>query len=297
MDIAKYLQSIIPAFSRDQVQEDLEDIEKEIDKHVLPIFAIANTDLGSGKLLSANATSFEDIFEKNVSFKYKGNHISAIYESMKNAKELTKLLQRLVDENFAIDVTKAGFDLLRTNIMQLTEILSFTVRYARRHLNYIVLSEMGQYKDLKIEDYFTAGERDWIKNGRMAFIKGIDIIHKPAGEIETKLKTIPSVLVTPETVDTTHGVFGKDKTDPLDLRFIPIVLNPIYHIRIRIAEWQAAKYQEAKEERSMVELRLLSLKELKSGKDNARLEQQIEYNQERLSKLTAKIGRMEENYA
>lgn len=297
MDIAKYLQSIIPAFSRDQVQEDLEDIAKEIDTHVLPIYVTANNELGSGKLLSANATSFEDIFEKNVSFKYKGNHISAIYESMKNAKELTKLLQRLVDENFAIDITKAGFDLLRTNIMQLTEILSFTVRYARRHLNYIVLSEMGQYKDLKIEDYFTAGERDWIKNGRMAFIKGIDIIHKPAGEIETKLKTIPSVLVTPETVDTTHGVFGKDKTDPLDLRFIPIVLNPIYHIRIRIAEWQAAKYQEAKEERSMVELRLLSLKELKSGKDNARLEQQIEYNQERLSKLTAKIGRMEENYA
>ena len=297
MDIAKYLQSIIPAFSRDQVQEDLEDIAKEIDIHVLPIYVTANNELGSGKLLSANASSFEDIFEKNVSFKYKGNHISAIYESMKNAKELTKLLQRLVDENFAIDITKAGFDLLRTNIMQLTEILSFTVRYARRHLNYIVLSEMGQYKDLKIEDYFTAGERDWIKNGRMAFIKGIDIIHKPAGEIETKLKTIPSVLVTPETVDTTHGVFGKDKTDPLDLRFIPIVLNPIYHIRIRIAEWQAAKYQEAKEERSMVELRLLSLKELKSGKDNARLEQQIEYNQERLSKLTAKIGRMEENYA
>ena len=297
MDIAKYLQSIIPAFSRDQVQEDLEDIAKEIDTHVLPIYVTANNELGGGKLLSANATSFEDIFEKNVSFKYKGNHISAIYESMKNAKELTQLLQRLVDENFAIDITKAGFDLLRTNIMQLTEILSFTVRYARRHLNYIVLSEMGQYKDLKIEDYFTAGERDWIKNGRMAFIKGIDIIHKPVGEIETKLKTIPSVLVTPETVDTTHGVFGKDKTDPLDLRFIPIVLNPIYHIRIRIAEWQAAKYQEAKEERSMVELRLLSLKELKSGKDNARLEQQIEYNQERLSKLTAKIGRMEENYA
>lgn len=297
MDIAKYLQSIIPAFSRDQVQEDLEDIAKEIEKHVLPIYVIANNELGSGKLLSANATSFEDIFEKNVGFKYKGNHISAIYESIKNAKDLTKLLQRLVDENFAIDITKAGFDLLRTNIMQLTEILSFTVRYARRHLNYIVLSEMGQYKDLKIEDYFTAGERDWIKNGRMAFIKGIEIIHKPVGEIETKLKTIPSVLVTPETVDTTHGVFGKDKTDPLDLRFIPIVLNPIYHIRIRIAEWQAAKYQEAKEERSMVELRLLSLKELKSGKDNARLEQQIEYNQERLSKLTAKIGRMEENYA
>ena len=297
MDIAKYLQSIIPAFSRDQVQEDLEDIAKEIDKHVLPIYAAANTELGGGKLLSANASSFEDIFEKNVGFKYKGNHISAIYESMKNAKDLTKLLQRLVDENFAIDVTKAGFDLLRTNIMQLTEILSFTVRYARRHLNYIVLSEMGQYKDLKIEDYFTAGERDWIKNGRMAFIKGIEIIHKPTSEIETKLKTIPSVLVTPETVDTTHGVFGKDKTDPLDLRFIPIVLNPIYHIRIRIAEWQAAKYQEAKEERSMVELRLLSLKELKSGKDNASLEQQIEYNQERLSKLTAKIGRMEENYA
>ena len=42
--------------------------------HVLPIYDTANKELGGGKLLSANASSFEDIFEKNVSFKYKGNY-------------------------------------------------------------------------------------------------------------------------------------------------------------------------------------------------------------------------------
>ena len=294
MDFSKYISSILPAFSRDQVQEDLDDIVKELDNHVLPIYTQAVRELGGTKLLSANATSFESIFNKNIDFKYKGNHINAINEAMLNAKDLTKLLQRLVDENFAIDVTKAGFDLLRTNIMQLTEILTFTTRYARRHLNFIVLSEMGQYKELKIEDYFNAGERDWIRNGRDAFIKGICIIKRPTTEIETKLKKIPAILITPETADSTQAVFGKAVTDPFDLRFIPLVLNPAYHIRIRIAEWQAAKYQEAKEERGMVELRLLALKELKQGRENAKLEQQMEYNQGRLTKLTAKINKMEE---
>lgn len=297
MEIGKYIQSILPAFSRDQVQEDLEDVMKELDNHVLPIYEQAAREIGTGQLLSANAQSFEKVFESQVDFKYKGNSINAINEAMINAKIITILLQKLVDENFAVDVTRAGFDLLRTNIMQLTEILAFTTRYARRHLNYILLSEMGQYKELHIEDYFTAGERDWIKQGRDAFIKGVNIIHKPKDEIEVKLKKIPAVLVTPETAESSQAVFGKSVTDPFDMRFIPIVLNPIYHIRIRIAEWQAAKYQEAKEERTMVELRLLALKEMRAGRENAKVEQQIEYNQERLSKLSAKIGKMEDKYA
>ena len=39
------------------------------------------------------------------------------------------------------------------------------------------------------------------------------------------------------------------------------------------------------------------LKELEAGKQNAKIEQQIEYNEERLSKITYKIFKMEEDYA
>ena len=66
-------------------------------------------------------------------------------------------------------------------------------------------------------------------------------------------------------------------------------------------KWTNANYdeeiKEAQEEHSTIELKLIMLKELEAGKQNAKIEQQIEYNEERLSKITYKIFKMEEDYA
>lgn len=289
MKFASYLSSLLPSFSRDQLMEDLDTVADELRNHVLPPYQTAVKEFGSDKFYSADAQAADELFNKKLNFKYKGNHLSGILTSLENADSLIKALQTMVSEEFAIDVTQAGLNTLRVNIMQLVEILGFTTRYARRHLNYILVAESCNHSGKQVSDSFSAGELGWLKTGRDAFINGINVVALPRKEVETKFKEIPNVLVTPESIETSQQLLGKDKTDPFQMRFIPLILNPIYHVRIRVAEYQAAKYREAKEERGIIELRILLLKEQRGGRENAKIEKQIEYNEGRLQKLVYKL--------
>lgn len=292
MKFTNYLSSLLPSFSRDQLTEDLDTIAEELRTHVLPPYETAAKAFGKDKFFSADAQASDEIFNRHLTHKYKGNHLSGILAALQNADSTIKLLQTMVDNEFAIDVTQAGLNTLRVNIMQLVEILGFTTRYARRHLNYILVCESCHYSEREVADSFSTGELGWLKAGRDAFINGINILARPPKDIEKTFKTIPNVLVNPESIETTENILGKDKTDPFQMRFIPLVLNPIYHIRIRVAEYQAAKYREAKEERGVIELRIMLLKEQRDGKENVRLEKQIDYNEGRLQKLSYKVDKL-----
>lgn len=85
--------------------------------------------------------------------------------------------------------------------------------------------------------------------------------------------------------------------DPYHFGLIPIKMNPIYHIRMAIAEWQVARYNAAIEEKRALEYRLLALKASSDGKKDAKLEEAIEYSEARLAKLNYKLATMEEDYA
>lgn len=292
MQFTKYLGSLLPSFSRDQLNEDLDTVADELRAHVIPPYKTAAKEFGSDKFFSADAQAADEVFNKRLDYKYKGNHISGILQSLENADSQINVVQAMIDEQFAIDITQAGLNTLRVNILQLVEIMSFTTRYARRHLNYLLVCESAHYTGKDVKDSFSTGELDWLKAGRDAFITGLNILSLPAKEIETKFKEIPNVLVNPESIETTQNLLGKNKTDPFGMRFIPLVLNPIYHVRIRVAEYQAAKYREAQEERGIIELRLLLLKEQRDGKENAKIEKQIEYNEGRLQKLVFKVGKL-----
>ena len=40
MEFGKFIRSLLPTFSRDQVQEDLDAIRDELDKYVLPVYQL-----------------------------------------------------------------------------------------------------------------------------------------------------------------------------------------------------------------------------------------------------------------
>jgi hypothetical protein len=75
--------------------------------------------------------------------------------------------------------------------------------------------------------------------------------------------------------------------------FINHRYNPIYHVRLAIAEWQAAKYHEAVEEQKSLELRLMHLKKQRSGQQDAALEKMIDVQEKRMLVITNEIIEME----
>jgi hypothetical protein len=71
------------------------------------------------------------------------------------------------------------------------------------------------------------------------------------------------------------------------------VNNPIYHIRMWMVDREIAKYESLKERKKLIELRLMELKLEEEGQADPKLRKQIEYYEERLSKLDYEIDKLE----
>lgn len=296
MDFKEYIKSLLPTFSKSQLSEDLDCIAEELNEHALPCYKQTVDAIGSKPLASPQGRENDELFNKRFNGKNASNHLKTVNDVLLTCKEHVESLQTLIDDKFALDINSAGLDMLRINILQMVEILSFTTRYARRHLNYMVTCEIAHYSEQSVEEQFSLGEREWLSNSRSAFIAALNTLAVPSKDLQQKFDKIPDVLVTSDTVDATLNVVGKSEGDPLELRFVPLSLNPIYHVRMRISDWQANRYKEAQEERRSIELRLLLLRDQKDGRDNAKIERQIEYQEERRMKLTYQLNQMEEKY-
>ncbi len=72
------------------------------------------------------------------------------------------------------------------------------------------------------------------------------------------------------------------------------VNNPIYHIRMWLVDREVEKYESLKERRKLIELRLTELKLEEDGQADQGLRKQIEYYEDRLSKLDYEIDQLEQ---
>ena len=71
--------------------------------------------------------------------------------------------------------------------------------------------------------------------------------------------------------------------------------NLIYILGSPVVEWQASRYKSMKAKKESLDLLLLDLQNSKDGKNNAAIEQQIEYHRKRILKLEDAIADYEED--
>ena len=185
---------------------------------------------------------------------------------------------------------------LKINLLQYVEAITFTIRYARRNLLWTYAEEIaGEDPDIDVGD-LTRGELQWLSENKSTYFACLKILSGDKKDLEKVFAEIPDVVVSEQSERVVPSTVGADRVDPFKFDFIPVKLNPIYHARMAIAEWQVARHRAAQEEKRMLEFRLLQLKSTQDGERNAKLEQQIEYTQGRIEKLNFKVQKMEEDY-
>ena len=112
-------------------------------------------------------------------------------------------------------------------------------------------------------------------------------------DLQKQIDRIPEVVVDVNDATGAAEMHGHN-LDPLTLGFLPFRWNPIYHIRLKISEWQFARYESAKAERQAIELRVLALQNARNGQEDPSVEQQINYYDGVLKDLNYKISKMED---
>lgn len=297
MKLDRYISSLLPSFSKTRMMEDLNIMREELKTTTIPPYKSVVAAYGKRKFASVDIQAFEKQFENSVNTKFRGNFLSIILQTLERMDDNMETMEKLVNAYYADDVMRDAMTFLKVNLIQYMETMSFTMRYSRRLLVWIVSAEITAVdKESNEAPAMSPAELEWLNAHRQNFFAGLTIMSGEKAELEKRFKEVPDIVATKENIPMIEKTVGVLKTDPFNFGLIPVFLNPIYHVRMAIAEWQVNRYKAAQEEKKMLEFKLMHLKDLDAGKKNPKLQEQIEYTEQRLAKLNYKLAQQEESY-
>lgn len=308
--LAFFVRTFLPSFSKSTVTQQIDILKNEIATKTLPPYAsLVEPTTGfneANPFVAKWNKAFNDTVMKNRTINFKNrdwslrpiNCIAVTYNVLSHLNERLTYLNDLIDKSFNEDIIGTQLSYQQANLLRLVEMSEFFLIYARRLAIYLVANE---YKELEktpsTEDPLTKGDIKWLETNMLAFIGMLGIYSTNKEDFIRAVKSIPDIQVaeTKDEIDVINKVHGKN-VDGLGLGFVPYVLNPIYHIRIKIVEWRHNRIEAAKQERELLEMRIQQYIMKRGGKDNAKMDQVINNAQESLKKLNKKIHDMEESY-
>lgn len=296
MNFKNFLGSVLPSLTKATVDNDLQMALEEYLNHVEPPYASFKREFKDYKLKSETGRAYEKVFSNAFKSNYHTNFLIASYEkALVNIPGKIDMIQTALDTSTQTDILRSSITALQINIVQLAEVISFVVRFSRRLLNFIVTCETNTMMDKTETTGFKQAEIQYINDYFSAYVMGLNFLCIPQSDAVEMLEAVPDVLIEKSTAQTSQRMAGLS-ADPFNMGFIPVFLNPIYHVGMRIAEYQASRYHEAKYEQQALGAKILYLRKRLDGKEDPKLEQVIENYETLLAKKTYEIAKMEEKY-
>jgi len=287
MNIFDYLRKILPNFERHQVMEALEETRTQIDETLLDLLnhtAAIHKPKNSKEFRAASA-AFYRTFPKLKSKPY----FIAVQYVFNNISANLGYLSTQISHLFSRKITKESLTYRKTTILQLVDLASFSSEYAMRQLNYLLEAETSG----KIKDRFIAPQIDYLVNNEQLWLDALSRLGIEKREFMKLIDEIPDIGADEESSAVAQNTLGFKKLDPFKMGFINQRFNPIYHLRLYRAEISVRRHQERKAEKQMLELRLLGMKEVQEGRQDPKMEEQINYLAGRIQTLEYEIDKFE----
>lgn len=294
MKLKNFVASLLPSFGKDRVMEDIRLTRTEIKDITLPAFHQAAVAFKGHKFKSKQLEDQLTVFGRMVKGAG-GNPVEAIEKLLPIVLKNIDEVEDLAEKSFNEEIAGAGLTYMKANLLQVASALHFVSRFSRKFLLYIFVCETAEYEDggATIADSLTPAEIEYIKTNFVTFCSTLNIVSGNPANIRKQLADVPDIVITSDNIDSLSATLGEKKLDPLAMGLIPIWLNPIYHVGMFVAEWQADRYKAAKEELRLVQLRKLNLEKLQSGKPDAHVQKEIAYLETRIQGMNYKIAKME----
>ena len=300
MNIINFINTLRTIISKNDIIDDLTIRRRELKDVTIPLYRDAVNNLADYKYKSQKVINLNKTFNSIVKSSQNNNFLVSIHRGLRNLDDLSTKLINLVDKTFEKNTTVDGITFSKVQIIQLIEAVYFINRYAPKLLNFIIIMETSTYDENQsnyIKESLTNAQIDYINNNFKMFCMLIEkILAGPDNTIKL-LSKIPEYVAANETEDTLVALKGRSAIDPIGFsNFIAPWLNPIYHIGIKIAEYQTNRYEELKDETKLIKLRILNLENILGDEPNPVIEKEINYYQDLVQKNELKLEDMEKKY-
>lgn len=267
----------------------------------IPSYSTASDFFKTNKFKSKEVKDLQDKFYRNFDMMHGTKASSMVAEIsrrlpfiLENCLYITKLAETIYER----DIISEGLTAKKAVILRAVDSVSFISRFSVDLLNYIYVKETAfteQSKDLPISDtssVIPANEKHInINIGKFALL--VSSLGIPTKDYSKILNELPEVIINSKTEEGLIGLYG-NRLDPFNNALLSgFVGNPIYHIRMQIAEWQASRYKATKDLKKALELRALNLKLLLEDHPDPAIEKELIYIQSRIDKETAYMREVE----
>tara|TARA_B100001057_G_scaffold463613_1_gene517915 strand:+ start:133657 stop:134541 length:885 start_codon:yes stop_codon:yes gene_type:complete len=293
MKVENYLRSMLPSMEKVSIKEDLRNLKEELDGKSIPPFVSASEFFSKDYTFkSRDVQELQKIVDRRVDHKAKNLVLltrAALEQSTANVNSIIDL----VEKHYSNDVVRDGMTYLKVNINQYIESMSFMSMYARRLL--LVVYGLEAMGSSEAADKALSRDLNWVRKRFNDFLVCVKANLKNDKVLKKELEAIPDMQVKPESAAAVRETVGLDKIDPNSFGLISARLNPIYHIRMAWTKWQVHRLRQAEEEKELLEFKLAYLRNERSGKKDAKLEEVIERYEARVQKLQYKTQEMLED--
>lgn len=289
-NIVNYFNSMFHTVRREDVLKNLENTLSILNDEVIPALDGVISNGGNYKVLLdnnllktiANTSGIKAKDNRDLLVKIKGLLVNVT----KSGKDLTKVVENDLSE-IVTDKTGTVRDVAIIKVVaDISSLGMFTL-----DLLYFVLSNNGadesNYPKIKFQK---------IRDGIPSYSASLKSY---AGHFANTVKDLPKVATIPAKVDPSKismfeklvGKSGKSINLPNTQGFNG---NPVYSIRMWLVDREIAKYESLKEKRKLIDLKLMELKVQETGDENPALRKQIEYFEDKISKVEYEIAQIED---
>jgi hypothetical protein len=291
MFLDKFIGALLPSFEKDRLINDIRITRGELD-------ALKDAYSEAAKLLKSWKFQNSEVIDKVTAFKRivgtSDNPIVFIDDHLKTVLENLEVAETQAAAILGAVVAGKGLTFKQGTIVQYCDALFLVTKYARKFLNYVYVMESLSFKEGAVAtESIPKHELGWIDEKFLDFCNALKSTTDDPKKVLAGIEGIPEIEVASANLASLKSTVGDQTLDPLKLGFIASKYNPIYFVRMVVAEYQVRRYKEMKEEISLLSLRRMRLEKLKGGKDDANLEKQIEYVESRSQKLSYEIAQME----
>jgi hypothetical protein len=295
--IRDFLRNLLPTFGRDRIIEDCRLTRAEIEETLKPMYGQAAVFL---KNWSFKSDEMQDRIEtwKGLVKSNGGNIIVTIDRGLPLMVQNLNDVEELIKASIGDEVVTAGLTYKKAQLIQFVTNVQFVSRFLVQFLNYVYVCETAKVENsgiTSVRDALAPAEKAFIEDNFISFCTAFEVVTESPGEVKKKLAEVPDIVVTDDNIDTLPQTMGAAKLDPLKQNLIigTGTWSLWYGVGLLWAEWQAARYKQAKETLKMVQLRKLNLEQVSQGKPNPKVQKEIEYLEQRAKDLQYKITKME----
>ena len=301
MKILQFIKSLLPRIERSAIADDLRVTEKEFAKVVIPSWNSATEHFKLSKPNSDELKTLQLLFVQRFNYNRSSKSSSFIVDinlRLKNLHDNILFINSVLDTEVSKDVIRDGLTMRAAFVIRAASNMSLISRYMLSLLNYIYMAET-QERDQELSEALQISKAE-VRYVEEMFERFATLYSDYSIEPELfskQLIGLPDVFINEKTEAVVRALYDKvTDIDPLENGGMAgFGGNPIYMVRMQIAQWQNNRYESAKSKKRQLELRLAYLEmKKKDGSSESSLEKEIMILQDRIEKLDYKLREVDE---